>query len=477
MLRSIIVNEWKTVSRNAALWSAAAILVVLVLVGARNGARAVAIQAERHAQLVAEEAQRLAETRERLRELARDNPPLGRRDPRNAADVAATFGASYALLPPAPLTALSTGQSDLMPGYYKIGLDTNPALASAEELENPTNLLIGNLDVAFVLVFLCPLVILALSYDLLSADKERGALALALAQPVSLSTLVAGKVLARGAIIVGLIAALALAGALAAGVPMSAPGALSGLGAYFGVACIYALFWFSAAVFVNALGLRSSSNAVALAGVWVVLVLVAPSAVGIGASARYPIPSRIEMVQAMRVASRETSEEASRSMAGMFADHPEMAALGAIDMEDYQSRRVFLDEEVRRRIQPVVQRFEESVVEQQGVVERFKYISPAVLTLQGLNHVSGTSYERYRRFQSEVGLFVEEWREHFLPLIFAKQPFQEADLETLPRFEMPPGSAANEAPQILASITPIFLVTLALAIAARWRFRRYSLVG
>lgn len=477
MLRSIVVNEWRTLARNAALWSAIAILGALVLIGAYNGARAVDLQQERQTELVAEEAERLDQARRSLRESTRGNAPLARRDPRNAADMAATFGASHALLPHAPLAALSTGQSDLMPGRYKVGLDTNPALAAAEELENPTNLLTGNLDVAFVIVFLYPLVILALSYDLLSADKERGALALALAQPVALSTLVAGKVLARGAIVVTLTAALTLAGAAAAGVRLSAPDALAALAAYFGVACIYALFWFSVAVLVNALGLHSASNAVVLAGVWVLLVLVVPSAVGIAASARYPIPSRIEMVQAMRVASRETSEQASQSMAEIFADHPEMAAMGSLDMEDYHSRRVFLDEEVRRRIEPVVERFEQSVVEQQGLVERFKYVSPAVLTLQGLNEVSGTSYSRYRRFQSEVERFVEEWREHFLPLIFAKKTFQEADLDALPRFEMSPESAGNQAPHIFASVLPILLVSLALALAARLRLRKYSIVG
>ena len=59
------------------------------------------------------------------------------------------------------------------------------------ELENPVNLMTGAFDIAFVVIFLLPIFILAISYDLLSSERERGTLAMILAHPISLKELMA----------------------------------------------------------------------------------------------------------------------------------------------------------------------------------------------------------------------------------------------------------------------------------------------
>ncbi|NIP70531.1 MAG: ABC transporter permease subunit, partial [Planctomycetales bacterium] len=59
------------------------------------------------------------------------------------------------------------------------------------------NLAAGSFDVAFVLIFVLPIFIVALTFDLLSKEKEQGTLALVLAHGVSVQTYVAAKVTAR----------------------------------------------------------------------------------------------------------------------------------------------------------------------------------------------------------------------------------------------------------------------------------------
>ena len=61
----------------------------------------------------------------------------------------------------------------------------------------------GQFDVAFVVLFLYPLLIFAVSFDLTASERERGTLRLVLAQPVHLRDVVAGKMIAR-ALLVGL---------------------------------------------------------------------------------------------------------------------------------------------------------------------------------------------------------------------------------------------------------------------------------
>jgi len=478
MLGPILRNEWRALAADRTLAAVTVLLAAVLLFGAYNGARWSALQAERQQELVAEELERIAATRAELLEIAAGGKPSSPfRDPRDPSRVGQSFGASYALLPPAPLAPLAVGQSDLLPAYYKVTLASREALFAGDELENPTNLLSGGFDVAFVIVFLYPLVILALSYNLLSGEKESGTLALTLAQPVSLGRLAAAKILARAGVVFGLTAAFTLAGALAAGVDLRAPGAATDLAAFFGVTAIYGLFWFALALLINSRGLASATNAMVLSGVWLTLTLVIPSGVGLLASTLHPVPSRVEMIQAVREATQETSSQGAQLLGAYFADHPEMAPEGEIDTADYASRRLMIDAEVERQVSPVTARFEERIAGQQAIVEKLKYLSPAVLVQEALNDLAGTSYARFADFQAQVEAFAVAWKAHFTPQILKKTVFTPDALDALPRFAYQPQPAPEVARRAGSGALAVLLAAAALL---GWSFsalRRYRVAG
>ena len=102
--------------------------------------------------------------------------------------------------PPVPLAALAVGQSDLLPYYYDVSIYTNESTFQQNgEVENPLNLMVGRFDLAFVVIYLLPLLVLALSYNVLSEEREQGTLALTLSQPVSARSVVAAKLWFRAA--------------------------------------------------------------------------------------------------------------------------------------------------------------------------------------------------------------------------------------------------------------------------------------
>lgn len=478
MLRQIIRNDWRGLAADRTLWAASALLAAVILFGAYNGSRWSALQQERQERLMEEQRKRVEDVRGELLAIAAGGKPQRPfYDPRNPAQVGQTFAPPYAVLPRMALAPLSVGQSDLLPGYYKVTLDSHEAMFAGDELENPTNLLTGSFDVAFAIVFLYPLVILALSYNLLSGEKEQGTLALTLAQPVSLAKLAAGKVAARGGVAFGLTAALSLLGAVVAGVDLSAPGAAAALGGFFAVTAAYGLFWFALALLVNAYGKSSATNAMILAGTWLTLALVIPSGVGLAASTLYPVPSRVEMIQAVRAATQEASARGSQLLGAYFADHPEMAPEGDVDTADYYSRKLVIDQEVERQVAPVAERFEAQLAGQQAVVARLKYLSPAVLAQESLNDLAGSGYARFAHFQGEVERFAEEWRGYFLPQVFRKATFTADGLGSLPQFtyrEEPLGAVAARAWSGIAALLAATLALLAWAFVA---MRRYQVAG
>ncbi len=476
MLRHVSLNEWRGLAADRTLWAVAALLAAVLFFGAFNGARWSALQADRQAKLMGEQQERIDATRAELLK-----PPGEARsrfsDPRNPAQVGQTFAASYAVLPRAPLAPLSVGQSDLLPGYYKVTLATREALFAGDELENPANLLTGSFDVAFVIVFLYPLVILALSYNLLSGEKENGTLALTLSQPVSLAQLAGAKIVVRGAVAFGLTCAFTLLGALGAGVDLGSTGAVAALAALFGVTAVYGLFWFSLALLVNSFGRGSATNAMVLAGAWLTLALVIPSTVALLATTLYPVPSRVEMIQAVRLATRDASARGAQLLGAYFADHPELAPEGEIDAGDYYSRKFVIEEEVAKQVAPVSGRFEAQIRGQQAVVSKLQYLSPAVLTQQSLNDLAGTSYARFAHFQREAERFASEWRAHFLPQVFQRAEFTAGGLDELPRFvyQREPGSIV--ASRVGGASVLILLVAAGLFGWSIFALRRYPVAG
>ena len=102
------------------------------------------------------------------------------------ADVAANDKGWLALVPPAPLGALAVGQSDVYPGFLKVTARNLDAVVTGDQIEHPLAVASGHFDAAFVVLFLYPLLIFAVSFDLTATERDRGTLRMVLAQPVRL---------------------------------------------------------------------------------------------------------------------------------------------------------------------------------------------------------------------------------------------------------------------------------------------------
>ncbi|MEM6647790.1 MAG: ABC transporter permease subunit, partial [Bacteroidota bacterium] len=105
-------------------------------------------------------------------------------------------------LPPGPLAAFAVGQSDLFPPALRVSVGGASSLGYTATLESPFKLLVGHFDLTFFFLFLYPLLIIALLFGLTTSEREGGMLRMLLAQPVRLTTLVTGKLLLRGLLLV-----------------------------------------------------------------------------------------------------------------------------------------------------------------------------------------------------------------------------------------------------------------------------------
>lgn len=356
-------------------------------------------------------------------------------DPRFPQVAGGSLATRYAALPPAALASLAVGQSDLYPYYARVSTRTKQTFIVNDEIENPVNLMAGRFDLSFVVIYLYPLLILALAYNLVSAEREQGTLAILMSQPVRARRVMVIKILVRAVIVVSLALGFTLLAALVAGVPLLAPGSLPRLALWAGIVTLYGVFWFSVALAVNALGKSSATNAVILLGAWLAVVVLVPAVYNVVVTTVIPSPSRIEMTQALREGTNAAQARGEALLQKYYIDHPEMMPGGDADMENFAARSIAVQEEVERDMAPTLAGFDQRLVEQQALADRYRFVSPAIVTQAALYDVAGTGAGRYRHFQLLVDDYHTEWRSFFYPRIFAKDTLGVADYERLPRFE------------------------------------------
>jgi ABC-2 type transport system permease protein len=477
MTGDIIRHEWRTLRRDKTLPVIALILAAAVGYGVHNGAAWVRFQNETLRATEIEEEERLGGIKQTILDAkAGKVDPSGFSDPRSPATVGRGLGVRYARMPPAPLASLATGQSDLYPYYLKVSTEGKDTFLNNEEIEHPVHLLSGRFDLSFVVLFLYPLVILAMSYNLLSEERESGTLLIALSQPVSLSTLVCGKIATRFAFVFALAMGLPIAGVVAGGADLTAAGSLERLLLWIAIVAAYGAFWFALAVLVNASGKSSATNAVVLAGTWLVLVLILPAVLSVVVKVLHPVPSRVEMINAIRAASREASERGSALLGRYLEDHPELADAG-VNTEDFAGISFVTQEEVERQVRPVLAKFDLALERQEAIVSRYRFLSPAILTQSALNDIGGTGVERYRHFLAMVDQFHETWRAWFIPRVVKREKLEATDINQLPVFEFREEPVSRVLQRGMTFLLGLVLPTLLLAGLSFAALRRFPVSG
>ena len=384
------------------------------------------------------------------------------------ADVAANDNGWLALVPPAPLAALAVGQSDVYPSYLKITARHLDALVTGDQIEHPLAVASGHLDVAFLVLFLYPLLIFAVSFDLTATERDRGTLRMVLAQPVSLREVVAGKMIARALLLALPITVLP---ALAGGVE------LLGLPLMMWTIAVlaYGSIWHGLALIVNARGWSAPANALVLAGVWLMFAIVGPATINLLIAVRYPMPSRVEAAVAARAATQDAAAQGSRQLGQFLQDHPTTANVGRDGMRQFAMLQAARDRQVADRLARVDAEFDAQLARQRRLAGWLSVLSPAMVMQEVLLEVAGTSTNRFEHFRAAAAAFQREWQRYFEPLVLDAATLTGAELAAAPMFIYRHEPAAAAIRRTAPSIAGMLVAAVLLLVSGFRKYRRYEL--
>ncbi len=422
--------EWTVLRRERSTWALAAVLVGAIAYGTWNGATWARRQEATAAAVAAEERTRLdslrtlAESRRRGDSTAR-LPLVG--------VLGASVGARSAILPVGPLAPLAVGVSDLFPSYQRVTTAPRETAAAAEEIENPHHLLAGRFDVAFALVAVFPLLLLALTFNVASSEREQGTMALLAAQPVALRRLLLTKLAVRAGFVVVVALAGTLVAAVAAGVPLSRAATWSALAGWALVILAYGALWTGVAVAINA-GARSSATSALMAlGAWLLVVVLVPAVVAAAVTGWHPAPSRVGLITRLRAVRDSVEAQGDTAVTRFLADHPELATGARLGGNRF-ARAIAVQEEAARALRPTIAAFDAAVDAQRRAAERLGWSSPAIVAQDVLQDIAGRGLARQRHYEAQVAAFHEAWQAFFYQRIYAAAEVDGPMLDALPVF-------------------------------------------
>ena len=481
-LLAVMRQEIRLMLAERGLWLVGALFLLLVAYALCNGLVQTAKRDRAQAAVAQADRDTRAGQRAQLEAILADTAqPTPFENPADPSRMASGYGGQHALLPTAPLGPVALGQSDLFPSQYKVTNQSRVVFMNPSDIENPWHLLSGHFDLAFVIVYLLPLLIFALSYNLLSAERENGTLRLLLSQPLRLRTLLAGKLTVRAAVLLGPAVLLPVAVLW-----IARHAGLAGASGEMGSATLwwallvgaYALFWFALVVAVNAFGASSATNAMVLVIAWVVLVLVAPVLLNLAVTQAAPAPSRTELATRQRVVTAEAMKR-HQDLLGTEYQHVGQGAIlvprnGKIEIAGRALANYRIEREVDEAIRPALDRFDAQQARQQQLLGRFGAVSPAAVAYEAMTALAGNGARRHARFEAQTVAHHEAWKAFFFPRIDARDAFTPDGFDRIPTFAWQEEPASLMRGQAALAVLQLLVPSLLLFGLAAWRLRRFS---
>jgi ABC-2 type transport system permease protein len=381
---------------------------------------------------------------------------------------ASWYTGSYFCKTPAPLAVVSLGVSDTRSNYARISRFSSPFdTRNKPELINPEQLMAGHFDLAFVLVFLSPLLLLLLSFDILGYERDEGMLPLIPLQAGSLAAWAGLRVGFQWSLAFAATAVLWLMAAWAAG--------SWGLSLWLGLLLsgLYLLFWGGLILLVLSMRQGLSFNALTLAILWMVVSILLPAAANLWGQAQYPHDYSTEITDAQR-ADRyalydKEAEELEPQLFEVFPEARHSAYVQdtvrdpLIDRHYYDVAGLLLNEAAAA----------EAVATEAGrerLARKSTWYNPAYAMQMGLDAVAGNSSAAYLAFNADISAAVKAKVVQLLAFALEKEPLDAEKFQVLRQTVGPNPNYAGQVPG--RSWLVLLLYTVLIGGIGVWRLRK-----
>lgn len=343
---------------------------------------------------------------------------------------------------PYPLTGLAAGIKDITPVSEKVNYYTDYA-AVDREMTNPAILFEGRLDMVYVNLYLIPLLMIVLVYNIISSEKEKGISHLLIVQGGTLKRVMSGKLLIR--LIIIFVAALIIN---ISGMLLSPSGMPSFQDAFLWCFLLfsYCVLWIALCFAIISMDRNSVFNLFACMAVWIFLLFLLPLVINKTAQTKYP--SDLKLLD-LEEKDRQISDEVWAMKPKMVVDSfyrnfPKYAPVyKPSDTLDNQNDAFFAGYYYikQKRMKAVIDSLWKGDHNANQMAFRLIQYNPVQSTEHLFTLLARTSRADYQEYKKDVKDFQKEWQTCFFDRVFAVKNgkrilsnFSPDELKALPSF-------------------------------------------
>jgi len=359
-----------------------------------------------------------------------------------------------------PINSLAIGQRDVNPSIQSVTIRGLEAQKYDAELNNPNNLLSGNIDFSFVLIYLFPLLIIAFSYNLVSEEIESGTWKIVATQSKNTFLYILKLFYIRILSLIVLLSLVLFMAVLFLNIPFD-----QSLFAFYGIAILYILFWFSVCFFIVSLQKHSNFNAVILLTIWLFFIIILPAIINTYIVNKYPIPEALELTVKQRNAYHEKWDMDKKITMDKFYNHyPQFKSYPLPNAEFswlwYYAMQQAGDDDSAKQSQELQNKLEQRNNASQNIAQ----FIPTLHAQIQLNEIAKADLGNQLLFLKETKLFHEKLRLYFYPKIFDNA---EVNKENWSKFKVETFIDPSEI-NFLKAFLPLLLFNLILIVFG-WR--------
>lgn len=312
------------------------------------------------------------------------------------------YSSQYHFKEPSPAIVYSIGQGEQYGFYKRITFWASPYDADlAEEIANPERLQTGTLDFAFALLFLMPLVLLVLLYNLKSAETEQGFMPLIEVQSPSKDTWLFLRMSFYVLLLLMVIGGLLVYGATLTDVFAESVNAFGSMLLY---SSAYLIFWSVLYFFVVRKSKSTLGSTLKMSAVYLLLVFIIPATVHQLLSIRHPTNLMTEVID-VRDQRQELYEQPDNviqtELSGLFPEiirspaHQDSAKRASARN---RSISALVNELMKAGIQPI----EKENQAKNAFIKSTFWFNPVSFFQNRFNATTQTHFSDYQNYRDEI---------------------------------------------------------------------------
>lgn len=316
---------------------------------------------------------------------------------------------TYHFKTPSPALVYSIGQAEQYGFYKQISVWASPYDADmAEEIANPERLQTGTLDFAFALLFLLPLLLLVLTYNIKSTEAEQGFLSLIYVQTVSKNAWLLSRMLFYVSMLLLVTFALISYGAMLTSVFANAIDAFLQMLFY---TLLYLAFWAAIYFIILQKGISILGNTLQMVGFWLFFTLIIPATVHQFVGITKPVNLMTDLIDVQRDGREKLFAQPDSVIDGkIFMLLPELkeSKLANDTTKRLMLRNYSASALANQMVKEVTEPIAKENQDKNAIIRQSYWFNPLTFFQNQFNVIAQTHYQDYETYRKDIQGLVDK---------------------------------------------------------------------